>query len=100
MWNLKFYSYVESSGNKFKYRWLTTLRKVNYTLLVLCAVFIIVYLYIGSALLKIYSIIFLFQMVIYVSDSSDDRFSVFYYVCDVAFTKLCGKSVSNPDDMN
>lgn len=39
-------------------------------------------------------------MVIYVSDSSDDRFSVFYYVCDVAFTKLCGKSVSNPDDMN
>lgn len=39
-------------------------------------------------------------MLIYMSNSSDDRFCVFYYVCDVAFTKLCGKSVSNPDDKN
>lgn len=39
-------------------------------------------------------------MVTCMSNGSDDRFCVFYYVCDVAFTKFCGKSVSNPGDKN
>ena len=56
--------------------------------------------YVRSELLEIYSIIFLFQMVTYVSNSYDDRVYAFYYVCDVAFTKLYEKSVSNPDDKN